>query len=291
MKTTMNNEQMTSLSSISRRSFLALAGAAPLAIAASKVKQVPVGLELYSVRDELAKDLMGTVRAVAKMGYKVVEFYSPYYQWTADYAKEVRKLLDDLKIRCLSTHNSSDALAPEGIQKAIELNQILGAKYIVMASAGRVEGIDGWKGVAERLTQASEKLKPLNMRAGFHNHKLEFVAIEGKRPMDVLAANTPKEVTLQLDVGTCVAAGADPVAWIKANPGRITSIHCKEWGAGEGKGYQLLFGEGDAPWNKIFDAAESSGGVEFYLIEQEGSRFPPLETAERCLAAFKKLRA
>jgi sugar phosphate isomerase/epimerase len=221
----------------------------------------------------------------------VVEFYSPYYQWTTDYAKEVRKLLDDLGIRCPSTHNSANAFTPEGIQKAIELNQILGAKYIVMASAGRVADLDGWKGVAERLTQASDKLKPLKMRAGFHNHKLEFLPIEGKRPMDVLAANTPKDVTLQLDVGTCVDAGADPVAWIKANKGRITSIHCKEWGAGEGKGYSLLFGEGDAPWLKIFEAAESVGGVEYYLIEQEGSRFPSLETAERCLAAFKKLRA
>lgn len=286
----MSNEQMTSFSSISRRSFLALAGAAPLAFAAQKGKRVPIGIELYSVRDELAKDLMGTVRAVAKMGYEVVEFFSPYYQWTPEYAKEVRKLLDDLGIRCPSTHNGSNALAPEGIQKAIELNQILGAKYIVMASAGRVEGLDGWKGVAERLTQASEKLKPLGMRAGFHNHKVEFVPIEGNRPMDVLAANTPKDVTLQLDVGTCVDAGADPVAWIKANPGRITSIHCKEWGAGEGKGYSLLFGEGDAPWLKIFEAAESAGGVEYYLIEQEGSRYPSLETAERCLAAFKKLR-
>jgi sugar phosphate isomerase/epimerase len=290
MKTTMSDAQMTSFGSISRRSFLALAGAAPFALAARSVKSVPVGLELYSVRDELAKDLMGTVRAVAKMGYQVVEFYSPYYQWTTDYAKEVRKLLDDLGVRCPSTHNSANAFTPEGIQKAIELNQILGAKYIVMASAGRVEGLDGWKGVAERLTQASEKLKPLKMRAGFHNHKTEFVPIEGKRPMDVLAANTPKDVTLQLDVGTCVDAGADPVAWIKANKGRITSMHCKEWGAGEGKGYSLLFGEGDAPWLKIFEAAESVGGVEYYLIEQEGSRFPPLETAERCLAAYKKLR-
>ncbi|HEY9433617.1 MAG TPA: sugar phosphate isomerase/epimerase family protein [Blastocatellia bacterium] len=287
----MNNEQMISLNSISRRSFLALAGAAPFALAAHKSKSVPVGLELYSVRDELAKDLMGTVRAVAKMGYEVVEFYSPYYQWTPDYAKEVRKLLDDLKIRCLSTHNGANAFTPEGLQKAIELNQILGAKYIVMASAGRVEGLDGWKGVAERLTQASEKLKPLNMRAGFHNHKLEFVPIDGNRPMDVLAANTPKDVTLQLDVGTCVDAGADPVAWINANPGRITSIHCKEWGVGEGKGYRLLFGEGDAPWLKIFEAAEKVGGVEYYLIEQEGSQYPALETAERCLASFKKLKA
>ncbi|HEX5085417.1 MAG TPA: sugar phosphate isomerase/epimerase [Blastocatellia bacterium] len=282
---------MTSLSSISRRSFLALASAAPFAFAAHKAKSVPVGLELFSVRDELAKDLMGTVRAVAKMGYEVVEFFSPYYQWTPDYAKEVRKLLDDLNIRCLSTHNGSNAFTPEGVQKAIDLNQILGAKYIVMASAGPVTGIDGWKGVAERLSQASEKLKPLNMSAGFHNHKFEFVPIEGKRPMEVLAANTPKEVTLQLDVGTCVEAGVDPVAWIRANPGRITSLHCKEWGAGEGKGYQTLFGEGDAPWLKIFEAAESVGGVEFYLLEQEGSRFPPFETAERCLASFKKLRA
>jgi sugar phosphate isomerase/epimerase len=282
---------MTSLSSISRRSFLALASVAPFAFAANKARSVPVGLELFSVRDELAKDLMGTVRAVAKMGYEVVEFFSPYYQWTPDYAKEVRKLLDDLNIRCLSTHNSSNAFTPDGIQKAIDLNQILGAKYIVMASSGPVAGIDGWKGVAERLSQASEKLAPLNMRAGFHNHQLEFRPIDGKRPMEVLAANTPKEVTLQLDVGTCVEAGVDPVAWIKANPGRITSLHCKEWGAGEGKGYQTLFGEGDAPWLKIFEAAESVGGVEFYLLEQEGSRFPPFETAERCLASFKKLRA
>jgi sugar phosphate isomerase/epimerase len=291
MKKTISNAQMTSIGSISRRSFLALAGAAPFALAARSVKRVPVGLELYSVRDELVKDLMGTVRAVAKMGYQVVEFYSPYYQWTPEYAKEVRKLLDDLGIRCPSTHNSASAFTPEGIQKAIELNQILGAKYIVMASAGRVEGLDGWKGVAERLTQASEKLKPLKMRAGFHNHKLEFVPIDGKRPMDVLAANTPKDVTLQLDVGTCLDAGADPVAWIKANPRRITSIHCKEWAAGEDKGYRMLFGEGAAPWLKIFEAAESVGGVEYYLIEQEGSRFSSLETAERCLAAYKKLRA
>jgi sugar phosphate isomerase/epimerase len=253
--------------------------------------RVPVGLELYSVRDELGKDPLGTVRAVAKMGYEVVEFFSPYYQWTTDYAKEVRKTLDEVKLRCLSTHNSANALSEAGIDKAIELNQILGSKTIVMASAGRVTGLDGWKTVAETLAKASEKLKPHGMRAGFHNHKLEFVAIEGKRPMEVLAANTPKDVTLQLDVGTCVEAGVDPIAWIKANPGRIRSLHLKEWGAGEDKGYRALLGEGDAPWKKIFETAEATGGVEYYLIEQEGSRFPSLETAERCLATYKKMRA
>jgi len=281
---------MTSHNSISRRSFLALAAVSPFAFTASAAKRLPVGLELYSVRDELAKDLKGTVRAVAKMGYEVVEFFSPYYQWTPEYAKEVRALLDDLGIRCPSTHNSAGALSAEGLPKAIELNQILGSRSIVMASAGRVTGLDGWKAVAEQLSQAAEKLKPLGMRAGFHNHKLEFLPLEGKRPMDVLAANTPKEVTLQLDVGTCVDAGADPVAWIKANPGRIHSIHCKDWGAGEGRGYHVLFGEGDAPWKSIFEAAESVGGVEYYLIEQEGSRFSSMETAERCLATWKKMR-
>jgi sugar phosphate isomerase/epimerase len=265
----------------------------PIASSATSLKQVPVGLELYSVRDELGKDLLGTVRAVAKMGYEVVEFFSPYYQWTTDYAKEVRKTLDEVKLRCLSTHNGANALSAEGIDKAIELNQILGSKTIVMASAGRVTGLDGWKTVAETLSKASEKLKPLGMRAGFHNHKFEFVAIEGKRPMEVLAANTPKDVTLQLDVGTCVEAGVDPIAWIKANPGRIRSLHLKEWGAGEDKekGYRALLGEGDAPWKKIFAAAESAGGVEYYLIEQEGSRFTSMETAERCLATYKKMRA
>lgn len=281
---------MPSFNSISRRSFLSLAGTASLALAAQSRKRIPVGLELYSVRDELTNDLMATVRAVARIGYEVVEFYSPYYQWTTDYAKEVRKLLDDLGIRCPSTHNGSNAFTPEGINKAIELNQILGAKFIVMASAGNVTTLDGWKAVADRLSQAAEKLKSVGMYAGFHNHKPEFLPIDGKRPMDVLAAGTPKEVTLQLDVGTCVAAGADPVAWIKSNPGRITSIHCKDWSASEGKGYSVLFGEGDAPWLKIIEAAESTGGVEYYLIEQEGSRYPAMETAERCLAIWKKLR-
>ena len=278
---------------ISRRAFLAAAAATPLALATPPAQHVPIGLELYSVRDELAKDLPGTVRAVARMGYEVVEFFSPYYNWTTSQAKDVRKLLDDLGIKCNSTHNGLNSLKPEGIAKAIELNQILGAKYIVLASAGNVKGLDGWRGVGETLTQAAEKLRPVGLRTGYHNHQAEFIAVEGKRPMEVLAATTPQDVMLQLDVGTCVEVGSDPVAWIKANPGRIRSLHLKEWARGSGpdKGYKALFGEGNVPWKDVLDAAEATGGVEYYLIEQEGSRFPPLETAEKCLAAYKKLRA
>ena len=108
--------------------------------------------------------------------------------------------------------------------------------------------------------------------------------------MDILAAGTPKDVVLQLDVGTTVEVGTDPVAWIKANPGRIKSMHLKDWGAGEERGYAVAFGEGDAPWKAIFAAAESVGGIEYYLIEQEtsapGQSFAMMQ---KCLDNYKKL--
>jgi sugar phosphate isomerase/epimerase len=236
---------------------------------------------------------MATVRTVAKMGYEVVEFFSPYYSWTPEYAKEVRTLLDDLGIRCPSTHNSAAALTADGLPKAIELNQLLGSRYIVMASPPRITNLDGWKALADTLSAASERLQPLGMFAGFHNHASEWAVVEGVRPIDVIANGTPKHFTLQLDVGTCVAAGADPVAFINAHPGRITSVHCKDWAPGspkEEKGYRVLFGEGASPWPQIFKAAESIGGVEHYLLEQEGSRFPEFETAQRCLDNWRKMR-
>lgn len=281
---------------LSRRAFLAAAGAAPLAVSAAlaQAKRVPVGLELYSVRGELQKDLHGTVRAVAKMGYEVVEFYSPYYSWTTQQAKDVRKLLDDLNVKCLSTHNGAVAISADGLNKAIELNQIIGSRYIIIASGGKVSGPDGWKGFADSLAAAAEKLRAHNMATGFHNHQVEWrpFAEGGERPMDVIAKNTGKDVVLQLDAGTSVEAGADPVAWIKSNPGRVKSIHLKDWSRQQGRGYAVAFGEGDVPWKGIFDAAESTGGIEYYLIEQEhAGPEGELAMAQKCLANYKKMRA
>ncbi len=271
------------------------AAAAPFALAqappasnTAKPGQIPVGLELYSVRDELQGDLLGTVNSVAKMGYQCVEFYAPYYEWTTTMAKGVRKLMDDLNVRCYSTHNSTKPFLGDGLGHAVELNEILGSKYLILASVDHISGLDGWKRVAGALNNMAERLKPSGLQAGYHNHQVEFKPIGDIRPMDVLADDTAKEVALQLDVGTCVEAGANPVAWINSNPGRIRSIHCKDWAPTEG--YRVLFGDGVAPWKKIFEAAESKGGVEFYLIEQEGSALPALETAKQCLANFRKLK-
>src|ERR1022692_158697 len=136
---------------MTRRSLVAASAMAPFALSAAGDKKIPVGLELYSVRGELAKDLTGTVRAVAKMGYQVVEFFSPYYSWTEDYAKQVRGLLDDLGIKCNSTHNGADSFTAGGIQKAIDLNRILGARVVVMASPPPGRGVDGWKKLADQL--------------------------------------------------------------------------------------------------------------------------------------------
>jgi len=303
---------------LTRRSFLALSGLVPAALLSSSLPtrllsgtasegagnrgakpagRRPIGLELYSVRTELARDLPGTLTAVARMGYEDVEFYAPYLEWTLPYAKDVRARLDDLGMRCLSTHNHIESFTPgEGMAKAIALNQVLGARHLIMASAPPdTSGLEGWKALGGRLSDAADALKPHGLSAGYHNHQTEWRLLDGqRRVMDVLASETPPEFVLQLDVGTCLEAGADPIAWIRANPGRIRSLHLKDWAPGrpeDEKGYRVLFGEGAAPWREIVATAESVGGVEYFLLEQEGSRFSETETARRCLEAWRRFRA
>jgi len=272
---------------LSRRSFLAFSAMLPLALSARAAKSIPVGLELYSVREELKKNPEGTVRAVAQMGYQGVEFYAPYFEWSESQTKQMRKLLDDLGMRCFSTHNDSSYFSAEKIGRARDMNLILGSKYVVMASSNPKPGLDGWKAIADSLNAAADQLESAGLKAGYHNHQREFIPIENQRPIEILAKNTKPSIMLQLDVGTCLEAGSDPVAWIRANPGRIRSLHLKDWSPEKAKGYSVLFGEGAAEWKNIFEAAESAGGVEYYLIEQEGSRFSELDTARRCLQSYR----
>src|ERR1017187_9656104 len=193
--------------SLSRRNFLAISGVIPAAIAVqfsisgsaaepatpepAGAKKDPIGLELYSVRGELGRDLPNTLKTVAKFGYEVVEFYSPYFKWTPPYTKDVRAQMDDLGLRCYSTHNGFESFTPgEKIAHAIELNQILGTRYVVLASApGRNSGVDGWKKLCEQLTAAVEQLKTHGLSAGYHNHQAEWSKLEaGQRIIEVIAA-------------------------------------------------------------------------------------------------------
>ena len=274
--------------SLSRRYFLALSAMLPWSLRAFAATSIPVGLELYSVRNAMKSDLSGTVLEVAHMGYQGVEFYAPYFDWSEPQTREMKKTLDDLGIRCFSTHNSHTYFAPDNLKKARDMNLILGSKYLIMSSSDPKPGLEGWREVADSLNSAADQLEPAGLKTGYHNHEREFTPLEGKRPIEILASKTKPSVALQLDVGTCLKAGSDPVAWIRANPGRIKSIHCKDWAPGEDKGYTVLFGEGTADWKGIFAAAESVGGVEYYLVEQEGSRFSEFETAKKCLETFHR---
>jgi sugar phosphate isomerase/epimerase len=104
-----------------------------------------------------------------------------------------------------------------------------------------------------------------------------------------MAAGLDKSILLQLDVGSCASTGNDPVAWINRNPGRIRSMHIKDWSPE--KKFKLLLGEGIVPWKQVFAAAEKTGGIEYYLIEQEAGPYSEFETVEKCLEAFRKLHA
>jgi sugar phosphate isomerase/epimerase len=275
--------------SLTRRTFLALSATLPWALQARASRPIPIGLELYSVREALQQDLDGTLRGVAKMGYQCVEFYAPYFEWSEGRTKQVRKLLNELGLRCYSTHNDEAYFKPDKLARARDMNLILGCRYMVMASSDPKPTIDGWKAVAQELNSAADRLQSSGLKVGYHNHEPEFTPLGGVRPMEIIAKNTKRSIMLQLDVGTCLKAGSDPVAWIRANPGRIRSLHLKDWSSDPSKGYKVLFGEGDAKWKQILRAAESVGGAEYLLIEQEGSRFSEMDTARRCLEAYRRV--
>ena len=275
--------------SLTRRSFLALSAALPWTLKPRASRPIPIGLELYSVREALKQDLDGTLRSVAKMGYQCVEFYAPYFEWSENRTRQTRKLLDDLRLRCYSTHNDENYFHADKILRARDMNLTLGSKYMVMSSSDPKPTVDGWKAVAEQLNSAADRLESSELKVGYHNHEPEFTPLAGVRPLEIIAKNTKPSIMLQLDVGTCLKAGSDPVTWIRANPGRIRSLHLKDWSSDPTKEYKVLFGEGDAKWKQILDAAEGVGGAEYLLIEQEGSRFSEMETARRCLQAYHRI--
>ncbi|MDL5050999.1 sugar phosphate isomerase/epimerase family protein [Oscillatoria amoena NRMC-F 0135] len=262
--------------------------------AAPKWAKVPIGLELYSVREDFMKDMPGTLKVVAQAGYQGVEMWGPYADWDAAKAKEFTKMVHDLGMKVFSTHTGYKYFAPEYLNQVADLNGIMETRFMVMSSAGQIKNLDGWKEVAAKLNVAAEKLKPMGKRTGFHNHAVEFTPLEGKRPIEVLAKETPSSVVLQLDVGTCLAAGSDPIAWVKANPGRFGSVHLKDWKAGTGDvrtGYHVLFGEGYQNWPALLEAAATKGSAEHFLIEQEGGvKHTPYETIAKCLENYKRMR-
>ena len=258
------------------------------ASSATRRPPVPIGLELWTVRTDLKRDFMATLTAVARLGYETVEIFSTYLDWTPAYARDVRRRLDALGLTCCSTHNGMRAFTEDALPKTVELNHILGSPFAIVASVPPVTTLDGWKAASDAFAGVADRLRPLGLLAGFHNHQQEWTPIDGRRPIEVVAAGTPSDFVLQFDVGPAVQHGVDPAAWIRAHAGRVRSVHCRDWSAS--LGYNIAFGDGDCPWTDIF-AAEDVGGVQTHLIEN-GHSTPDEEfpIAERSLANWRRLR-
>ncbi len=279
---------------LSRRNFLkstaamAAATAVPKILRADEMKEaktIPVGVQLWCVRELAAKDFPKTIEAIAKMGYKGVEFAGFYEQK----AELLRKVLDDNGLKCCGSHTQNNMLEPDTIEQTIKFNKILGNRFLIIPWLGDREGNtkDFWLKQADRMNKLAEKLKPHAMLVGYHNHAHDFKLTDGEIPWDIFAQNTTKDVILQLDTGNAMMGGGNPIEYLEKYPGRAVTIHLKEFSATNPK---ALIGEGDIDFQRVFALCESTGTTEWYIIEEEKDAYPPLVAIEKSLQNYKKLR-
>jgi sugar phosphate isomerase/epimerase len=245
--------------------------------------RIPIGLQLYSVREDCVRDLAGTLKAVKAMGYEGVEFFN-FYNLPA---KDLRTMLDDLGLVCCGTHTGLATLLGDALPRSIEYNQILGNKYLVVPSlpAERRASIAAWRETAALFTSLAEGLKPHGMLVGYHNHSVEFQPLEGETPFDAFFGATSPKVIMQADLGNAMHGGGDPIAALRRYPGRAVTIHLKEYS----KDSTAMIGEGGVDWKTVFALCESQGKTDWYIVEQETYPFPPLECAKRCLDNLHKM--
>ena len=254
------------------------------AMAKPAKKRIPLGLQLYSVRNDAAKDLPGVLEAVAKMGYEGVEF-AGYYGHDP---KKIRKMLDDNGLVCCGTHTGLGALLGDNLKRTIELHKTLGTKFIIVPGMGHDRLGDPEKilATAKLFNELAAKLEGDGMRTGYHAHGGDFRKFDGKTAWEIFFSNTKPEVIMQMDVGNCIGGGGDPYALLKQFPGRAASIHLKEHGGLRG----ASVGEGDVRWKEIFELCEKPSGTEWYVVEQEGyGNITPLEAVKRCIQNLKKM--
>ena len=277
------------MKSIPRREFLQLTatGVAGTALGlagcatekSSRRQKIPVGLQLYSLRAECKTDFPGMIEAVARIGYKGVEFAG---YWGRP-AKEVRKMIDDNGLVTCGTHTQFADLQPDKIDATIEFNQIIGNKFIICPSLTGKTRAD-WLAHAKMFNDLADKLKPLGLWTGYHAHQHDFQLIEGETAWDIFFGNTRPEVIMQLDTSNCREGGVDPVVVLNKYPGRVRTIHIKPYGGGP----EAVIGEDKINWPGVFEFCEHRGNTEWYIVEHETSK-TPLVTVRRTFEVLKTL--
>lgn len=253
---------------ITRRTFgqIAVSGLASTAtlLAANKI---PIAVQLYSVRHIAQKDLAGVLEQVAKLGFEGVEF-AGYY---GHEAPAVRKMLDANGLKVAGTHTGLNLLQGEELPKTIDYMKTIGNKNVIVPSmpAQYRKSIDGWKEAAKLFNEISAKLQPHGLLLGYHNHAVEFEKPEGasQTPFDAFFGTAVPAVKVQLDIGHCRRAGADPLAVVKQYDGRVISVHIKEYNPNNP---EAPLGDGLVQWKQIFAELEKQGKTEWYIVEEEG---------------------
>ncbi len=282
----------------SRRTFLKASGAVAATACigvdhlAATPLHLPIGLELYSVRNLLPKDFGGTLHQVAAAGYKEVEAAGYYDKSAADFGNAMQKA----GLRCISTHHALSVLRPQ-LEKLIEYGQALGLKYIICSSPGGVHRdpaakgeltLDDYRWVADEFNKIGEKVKAAGVIFGYHNHGPEFGSEKGVVFYDELLRLTdPKLVFFQLDCGWISAAGHDPVKYLSKSPERFPMLHVKDMVKGpNGQFHSTIMGHGVVDYRPILRAAT---GLKHYFIEQEEFEGDPMEALREDADYMRKL--
>jgi sugar phosphate isomerase/epimerase len=292
---------------LNRRSFLGRVGVGVAAAAAGTTRLFAqqhrierLGLQLYTVRDEMAKDFDGTLEKVAALGYKEVEF-AGYFKKSP---QEVKAALATHGLTSPSTHVGYDVLGDK-FPEVIEASRVIGHKFIVNPWIEEpIRNQPGaWTRAAETFNHAGEMAKKADIQFAYHNHHFEFVPVDGKKPLElILETCDPALVKIELDLCWAAAAGQDPVAWFEKYPGRFPMVHVKglkripadaaKWTTAPPI-QQLLpdvtdVGPGPIDWARIFSHAKQAG-IEHYFVEhdQPASPFDSLAASAKYLETLR----
>ena len=268
---------------------------------------LPIGLQLYSVRELLPHDYAGTLKQIAALGYGEVETAGYFNHSVA----EVREALRGAGLRCPSAHYAHDALSKD-FDRILEFNKELGVHYLIcsfpgLKNPGQVHAhsfaeylqaftIDEWRWNADEFNRMGAKVKAAGMQFGYHNHTMEFRAQNGVVPYEELMRLTdPSLVTFEMDCGWVMVGGGDAVEYLKKYSTRISMLHVKDFKKTAAPASVAAppppaeLGTGTADYHPIFAAARKAN-IKHYFVEQEGFDMPPMESLKidaEYMKAFK----
>ncbi|MFT3680777.1 MAG: sugar phosphate isomerase/epimerase [Ferruginibacter sp.] len=249
-------------------------------------KDLNIGLQLYTFRDEMSKDAAGTLEKIAALGIKQVESASSdkghYYGLSP---KEIKKICTDHRMTLRSGHIHLDDQWEKTMEEAAESGQ----EYLICASINfGGQTIDNYKKTAERFNKAGEQCKKLGIKFGYHNHDSEFDSDNGKVLYDVLLENTqPDLVCMELDLGWVITAGKDPLHYFEKYPGRFPLWHLKDMDTVKKKSVE--FGKGALNIKAMFKHWQQSG-LQYYFIEQEDYANNPFDSIKYNVNYLKQMK-